>query len=193
MSQRASNSAAPPASTKRPPPSLQASSSAAPPASKRSKLSTSGSAAQPATLLEQVTDKERAENSLATQISKQWSSLDDATRIATRLQQPASAEQPATSSRTSSLSMQKYTHGCPPGCPGCTHGAVGHCTECGWTWIHCRERRHYLDGRRARSRSRSSSRTSSSSMQKPEHAAIGHCTECGLTCMHCWECRYNLD
>ena len=78
----------------------RASSSAAQPASKRSKPSTdpsggaSGSAAQPATLLEQVeqlghypkrfkkptTDTERAENSLAKKISKQWSMLSDVTQ-----------------------------------------------------------------------------------------------------------------
>ena len=78
----------------------RASSSAAQPASKTSKPSTnpsggaSGSAAQPATLLEQVeqlghypkrfekptTDKDRAENSLAEKISKQWPKLDDPTK-----------------------------------------------------------------------------------------------------------------
>ena len=69
-----------------------------------------GSAERPATLVDKVkqlghypkrfkkpkTDKERAENSLADKISKQWSSLDDATQAElTRLRQPASAEQPA--------------------------------------------------------------------------------------------------
>ena len=89
-----------------------ASASAAQPGSKRSKPSTnppggaSGSAAQPATLLEQVeqlghypkrfktatTDKERAENSLAKKISKHWSKLDDETKAKlTRLQQSGSA------------------------------------------------------------------------------------------------------
>ena len=84
------------------------SSSAAQPASKRSKPSTnpsggaSGSAAQPATLLEQVeqlghypkrfkkptTDRERAENYLAKRISQQWPKLDDATKAKlTRLRQ----------------------------------------------------------------------------------------------------------
>ena len=103
-------SAAQPASRKRPAASIEASSTAAPPASKRSKPSadTSGgpsrSAAQPATLLEQVeqlghypksckrpvTDKERIENSLAQEISKQWSKLDDPTRaVLTRFQQHA--------------------------------------------------------------------------------------------------------
>jgi hypothetical protein len=62
----------------------------------------SSNAAQPATLLEQVeqlghypkrfkkatTDRERAENSLATRISQQWSKLDDGTKEKlTRLQQ----------------------------------------------------------------------------------------------------------
>ena len=107
----ASGSAAQPAS------SLAASHTAEQPVSKRNKLSinpsggASGSAEQPATLLEQVeqlghypkryknpaTDKERAENSLAKKISMQWTQLDDATRVElTRLQQPASAERPAT-------------------------------------------------------------------------------------------------
>ena len=76
------------------------SSNAAQPASKTKKASTSpsggasSSAAQPATLLEQVeqlghypnrlkkppTDRERAENSLAVRISQKWSKLDDATK-----------------------------------------------------------------------------------------------------------------
>ena len=106
-SHRAASSAAQPASTKRPAASLEASSSAAPLASKRSKPSAnpsggaSGSAAQPATLLEQVeqlghypkryknpaTDEERAENSLADKMSKHWSKLSDATKAKlTRLQ-----------------------------------------------------------------------------------------------------------
>jgi hypothetical protein len=88
------------------------SSSAAQPASKKRTLDTdpssgaSGSAARPATLSEQVeqqvdrlghypkrfktptTDKERAENSLAKNISTQWSKLNDATKAKlTRLQQ----------------------------------------------------------------------------------------------------------
>ena len=76
------------------------SSSAAQPASKKRSLDTdpsggaSGSAARPATLLEQVeqlghypkrckkpvTDKERTENSLAEKIAKQWSKLSDTTK-----------------------------------------------------------------------------------------------------------------
>ena len=90
-----------------PPTSLR---SAAQPASKKRALDcdpsggASGSAAPPATLLEQVeqlghypkrckkpkTDKERTENSLADKISKQWSKLDNATKAElTRLKQPA--------------------------------------------------------------------------------------------------------
>ena len=68
------------------------------------KLQQPASAERPATLLDKVkqlghypkrcknpaTDKERADNSLAEKISKQWSSLDDATKAElTRLQQPA--------------------------------------------------------------------------------------------------------
>ena len=86
---------------------LKSSSSAAQPVSKKRTLDigpsseASGSAAQPGTLLEQVkqlgrypkrrktpsTDKERAEDSLAKKISKQWSKLGDATKAElTRLQ-----------------------------------------------------------------------------------------------------------
>jgi len=95
--------------------SLRVASSAAQPASKTSKPSTnpsggaSGSAAQPATLLEQVeqlghypnrlnkptTDRERAEHALAMRISKQWSKLDDATKAnLTHLQQPGHYPEP---------------------------------------------------------------------------------------------------
>ena len=91
-------------SAEQPPTSLR---SAAQPASKKRALDidpscgASGSAARPATLLEQVeqlghypkrrqnpaTDKERAENSLAKKISMQWTTLGDATRAElTRLQ-----------------------------------------------------------------------------------------------------------
>ena len=90
--------------------SHRVSSSAAQPASKRSQPSTnpsggaSGSAAQPATLLEQVeqlghypkrfkkpmTDRELAGHSLAEKISRECSKLDDATQTElTRLQQSA--------------------------------------------------------------------------------------------------------
>ena len=95
----------------------EASSSATKPATKASTKSSggaSGSAAQPATLLEQVeqlghypkrfkkptTDKERAENSLAKKISKQWSMVSDASQAElARLQketkgQAAEAEAP---------------------------------------------------------------------------------------------------
>ena len=98
------SAAQPASSAEQPAASLETSSSAAQPASERSKLSTSGSAARPATLLEKVeqlghypkrcknpnTDKERAENSLAKQIAKQWSKLSDTIRAElTRLKQPA--------------------------------------------------------------------------------------------------------
>ena len=80
--------------------SRRVSSSAAQPASKKMALDidpsggASGSAARPATLLEQVeqlghypkrckepvTDRERTENSLAEKIAKQWSKLDEANK-----------------------------------------------------------------------------------------------------------------
>ena len=106
---RVASSAAQPASKRR---THRVASSGAQPASKKRTLHTdplggaSGSAARPATLSEEVeqqveqlghypkrfktptTHKERAENSLAMNVSKQWSKLSDATKAnLTRLQQ----------------------------------------------------------------------------------------------------------